>query len=798
VPRILSREGIIDTEHAVLEAETITDTVARKVPRLAEGIELIGEYQGSGFQEPKYILRRPDGQIIQLPRLLYLLAATLDGQRDLHEVAAVLSAEFGRIVQAEQVAFLIDNRFQPAGIMAADPTAAQSGTAPTTTMRPDPLLALKVRVGVVSEPTVWRIAGVFQPMFWPPVILAALAGFVTLDVVIIARGGLGQIVPSGLALVYQPALTLLVLAIVLVSATFHECGHVSACRYGGARPGVMGLGLYLVWPALYSTVTDSYRLNRVGRLRTDLGGVYFNTVFIAGMNLAYLGTGSPWLLVAIVALHFETAMQFLPMIRLDGYYILSDLIGVPDLFSWMGPVLMSMIPGRAAHSRVRELKPWVRATITLWVLIVVPYLLYWLVGFLIVVPQVLPVVWHRLVWLAHAEGTALATGRPAEAALGVVNIILLLLPWVGSLLVLGMLLNGLLRMALARWGLGHLRVERSSVARATAVLAATGLLAGCVSADAVGLTGYNGNEGNGSSRVLGVNGGTGSNANGGDGGTSGTGPNGGNGGNGTAGDGGNSIGGNGGNGNGGNGGDGVVGAPGVHGANGADGASGGSSSGSGSVADSGHLTSRVIALSGVTSVVVGASFAVRVTVGEPEQATIRIDDNRIDRVAATVTDGTLRLGLKPGSNVRNTTLFAEITVRHLDRLSTSGTSQVTLLSPVTGPALQLVTSGASKVTGPLKVDHLKASQSGASVLALSGHAGDLYLRAAGISRLLGPELTVEDLHAQLSGASQATVAVNGALATTAEGTSVLRYHGTPSIIRRQAFGASSIVSDSRK
>ena len=37
---------------------------------------------------------------------------------------------------------------------------------------------------------------------------------------------------------------------------------------------MMGFGLYLVWPALYSTVTDSYRLARVGRLRTDLGGVY--------------------------------------------------------------------------------------------------------------------------------------------------------------------------------------------------------------------------------------------------------------------------------------------------------------------------------------------------------------------------------------------------------------------------------------------------------------------------------------------------------------------------------------------
>jgi putative peptide zinc metalloprotease protein len=452
---------IIDTERVVLESESAADVVGGRVPRLAEGTELIGEYQGSGFQEPKYILRRADGQVIQLPRLLYLLAAALDGQRDLSQVAAALSAEFGRVVQAQQVSFLIDNRLRPAGIVAVDPQA-DIDTPVQMTTKPDPLLAFKFRMGVVPERVVWRIAGVFGPMFWPPVILAALAGFVGLDVVIIARGGLGQIVPSALALVYQPTLTLLVLAMILASAAFHECGHVAACRYGGAKPGVMGFGLYLVWPALFSTVTDSYRLNRIGRLRTDLGGVYFNTVFIAGMGLAYLNTGSPWLLVAIVALHVETATQFLPMIRLDGYYILSDLIGVPDLFSWMGPVLMSMIPGRPTHPRVKELKPWVRRTIILWVVIVVPALLYWVVGFLIVVPRVLPVVWAMLIERGQSVGAAAAAGNAAGVTLGVLQVILLLLPWVGSLLLLGMIVRWPLEAALTRWGPARFRTRRSS------------------------------------------------------------------------------------------------------------------------------------------------------------------------------------------------------------------------------------------------------------------------------------------------------------------------------------------------
>ncbi|MGH3828601.1 MAG: hypothetical protein ACRDQX_15750, partial [Pseudonocardiaceae bacterium] len=414
------------------------------MPRLADGIELIGEYQGSGFREPRYIVRRADGQVIQLPRLLYLLASTMDGQRDQAQVARVLSAELGKVVQAEQVAFLVENRLRPVGIVAAEAGGAHTdahadpalagpalaGSGSKMKLKADPLLALKFRVGVVPERLVWRIAGAFAPMFWPPVILAMLAGFIGLDAVIIALGGLGRVVPSALELVYQPALTLLVLALIVVAGAFHECGHVTACRYGGARPGVMGFGLYLVWPALYSTVTDSYRLGRAGRLRTDLGGVYFNAVFILGMSLVYLETSSPWVLVTIVALHIETATQFLPMIRLDGYYILSDLIGVPDLFSRMGPVLASLIPGRPTHPRVQELKPRARRMITLWVLIVVPYLTYWMIGFMLVVPRVLPVVRDRLIWLIHTVAAKAAAGQDAETALGVVQIVLLLLPWV--------------------------------------------------------------------------------------------------------------------------------------------------------------------------------------------------------------------------------------------------------------------------------------------------------------------------------------------------------------------------------
>jgi putative peptide zinc metalloprotease protein len=457
-----SREGVINTESLLPEQASAVVSVARRMPRLTGGTELIGEYRGSGFQEQKFIVRRIDGQVIQLPRLLYLLAANLDGTRNLEQIAATLSDEHDRVLRADQVAFLIDQRLRPAGLVADDSPAGAIAPPAKMIVKPDPLLALRFRVGVVPEQVVWRIAGLFQPMFWLPVIISLLATLIALDVTIVARGGTSQIVPSALALVSQPGLTLLVIGMIVAAAVFQECGHVTGCRYGGARPGKMGVGLYLVWPAFYSTVTDSYRLDRAGRLRTDLGGVYFNAVFITALNIAYLNSASQWLLVTIVFLHFETATQFLPMIRLDGYYILSDLIGVPDLFSRMGPALMSMIPGRPTHPRVLELKRWVRYAITLWVLLVVPCLLYWVVTFVMVAPQVFPAVLHRVGELGHTVATLATAGHVAATTVGVIQILLLLLPWAGSLLLLGMIVHDPLRWALSRWPAARVQAGRSS------------------------------------------------------------------------------------------------------------------------------------------------------------------------------------------------------------------------------------------------------------------------------------------------------------------------------------------------
>lgn len=449
--------------------------------RLAAGTELIGEYQDSGLETPRYLVQRADGQVMQLPHLLYRLAGSLDG-RDAGQVAADLSAELGRDLTTDQVSFLVEERLRPVGIIAPEDGDADGPRAGEPTVQSDLLLALRYRVGVVPAEVSWRVAGFFRPLFLRPVWTAALAAFVAVLATIVVRGDLLAQVLAGVdQIVRAPELLLAIYVLTVAAGAFHEFGHVTACRYGGARPGDMGIGLYVVWPAFYSTVTDSYRLSRVGRLRTDLGGVYFNVVALTGLGLVYLHTSEPWLLIALLGKLGETLWQFMPAIRLDGYYVLADLVGVPDLFGYLWPALVSLLPGRPMHPKVRELRPRARRVIVTWVALVFPTLLVYLVAFLVALPHVLPVVWRAFLDYLGTLDTAVRTGDVVRTAVGVFELFLLVLPWVGTVLIAGLVGKQLRQVAAARWGWEWARPEpwaavRGAVARATVGVLAVALV----------------------------------------------------------------------------------------------------------------------------------------------------------------------------------------------------------------------------------------------------------------------------------------------------------------------------------
>ena len=446
------------------EAETEVLPVADQVPpshgeptekpKLADGVELIGRYEGSGFKEPPYLARRADGQVVQLAPLLYVIAEAADGERTNEEIAAAVSEAIKRGVSADNIRELSDKKLRPLGVL-----TAADGSSPEV-QKLDPMLALRMRTAVVPPSVVNAIAKIFHPLYFPPVVIAVLGGLVALDVWLFFHHGIAQSLRQTL---YDPALLLLMLGLVIVSAAFHECGHATACRYGGATPGAMGAGIYIVWPAFYTDVTDAYRLGKGGRLRTDLGGVYFNTIFILATAGAYAITGFEPLLLMIPLQHLEIVHQFLPFLRLDGYYIVSDLTGVPDMFSRIRPTLASLLPWKPTSDRVKELKPWVRVAVTAYVFTVVPLLLF-LFGMMVVnAPRIFATAYDAfLLQYYKVKHDFAGDGSTFAGAFGIVQMAILLLPALGIVVTFT---RGFTRLMRGVW----VKTEGSDAARAASL-----------------------------------------------------------------------------------------------------------------------------------------------------------------------------------------------------------------------------------------------------------------------------------------------------------------------------------------
>jgi putative peptide zinc metalloprotease protein len=386
-------------------------------PRLADGITLLGEYEGSGYTTPQFLARRATGGVVQLTELLYLVADACDGRRSTDQIAAQVSERYGKRLSPDNVDTLLD-KLRPLGVV-----TSPDGSSPEVE-EPDPLLALTWRVSLVGRDAVRHVTKPFLWLFFRPIIAVVSIALLAMDYWLFFDHGLGQPIRQT---VENPVTFLLVAALIIASAAFHEIGHATACVYSGGRPGRMGAGVYLAWPAFYTDVTDAYRLSRAGRLRTDLGGIYFNAVFVLAMTGAFFGTHFEPLLLVAFLMQVEIIQQLLPFLRLDGYYVLSDIAGVPDLFRRIPSVLKSAIPGRAPDPQVKELKRWVRVMVVGWTLVVVPLLLVNLALAVVSAPRILATAWHAGAKLVYGFEHAAPLLKAADA----LQLVFLAIPLLG-------------------------------------------------------------------------------------------------------------------------------------------------------------------------------------------------------------------------------------------------------------------------------------------------------------------------------------------------------------------------------
>ncbi|MEK6675587.1 MAG: hypothetical protein AABZ47_08035 [Planctomycetota bacterium] len=123
----------------------------------------------------------------------------------------------------------------------------------------------------------------------------------------------------------------------VVLKSFHEFGHAYACKHFGGHVPEMGLYLILFTPCAYVDATASWGFTRRrDRIIVCLAGMYIESMFASVALLVWAMT-EPSLIhsLAYNVIFLAGAVTILfninPLVRYDGYYILSDLVEIPNL-----------------------------------------------------------------------------------------------------------------------------------------------------------------------------------------------------------------------------------------------------------------------------------------------------------------------------------------------------------------------------------------------------------------------------------------------------------------------------------
>lgn len=125
--------------------------------------------------------------------------------------------------------------------------------------------------------------------------------------------------------------------ILLVSSFLHELAHGFVCKHFGGRVRAIGIGVYFLRPAFYCDITDAYMFSkRSQRILTHSAGLLMNLLLVSlALLLLPFVTHSFWAMEVVALLFLISGIYSLfnlnPLMQLDGYYVLMDMLGMENM-----------------------------------------------------------------------------------------------------------------------------------------------------------------------------------------------------------------------------------------------------------------------------------------------------------------------------------------------------------------------------------------------------------------------------------------------------------------------------------
>lgn len=307
-------------------------------PRLRQGVTS-HPYAEKRGGSASYVVRGQDsGKYILTSTLGVKIIECLDGERRLEDIARELKTRWGADVPREKIKSFLD--ICSANDLLVEGTWASAGT-PTV-----PPELKRERLGLYSN--VYNADEYLDFIleyrkFWLNPFTKALAAVLFMlgvyNLFVIPEGG-GVIAPlKQLDMSYTDVFLLVLPLVFVVEVALHELGHALSCRLMGARPKGFGFGLlWGVIPIVFTDTTDAYTIpSKAKRMFVSFAGPMVDVMFF-GVTMTLYWLSDPDSLAAKMLLAYSAfpltsiIVSLNPFyLRMDGYWILADYVGKPNL-----------------------------------------------------------------------------------------------------------------------------------------------------------------------------------------------------------------------------------------------------------------------------------------------------------------------------------------------------------------------------------------------------------------------------------------------------------------------------------
>ena len=279
-----------------------------------------------------FVVKDPaTGRFFRLRQAEQFIAQQLDGSVPLDVIPQRFEQKFGAPLAPETLREFVEY-LRRLGLLETEGPRAEPRADPRRTFRGN-LLYLRLKAfdpDRLLDRLVKKVGFFFTPSF---LVFSAALIFFAFAIIIVNSGEIGR----ALINLYRFQILLVAWLTIFAVTTAHEFAHGLTCkRFGGEVHEMGGLLIYFQL-AFYCNVSDTWLFpEKSKRLWVTFAGPYFEIFLWAVAVLTWRVTiPETWLsslaLVVIATSGIKLLINLNPLIKLDGYYLLSDYLEVPNL-----------------------------------------------------------------------------------------------------------------------------------------------------------------------------------------------------------------------------------------------------------------------------------------------------------------------------------------------------------------------------------------------------------------------------------------------------------------------------------